>query len=587
MKKSIIIVLLYTIWVTQINAQKKQVSGYEASQATIHWLQNRHNELTDIEIIDIDSVRGNNGIVLFEVTTSVNQTVLLSGSKSCLPVLGTYKGSCLMNGDIPCGLAFMLEYYMQQIDTSFVQRDRKSLQYEKEWKDLLTGNVSTITRAPAVAPLTKSMWGQKSWNHIDDEYNYLIDGNNDCDHCIAGCVAVAMGQLVYYWKHPALSWNRVEQFDWCNMVDALNSSSENFVKNRYAISYLLRECGKYVDMEYGCESSGAQTCDISSALIDYFDFHEHTDCFHRYAHDNLLVNDWEDIILYNLSLGRPVIYAGNMADGEGHAFICDGYDGQGLYHFNWGWYGAYSGPNDWFTLSNPNPGGNSDFHDNQRAIMYARPNHDEDICDMDLDLGYFYSNNPFVHLHQQYNYPLPVPLYELVPQTMTTLTSASATSDASWRTIPTGATAVYQAHKEIILQDGFEAQLGCEFEARIEPCEQCDEMRGEHSFENDDIADSDSYGNDETPLYSTGGKPQPVDPDLFPNPTDGPLTMYTDGEPQKVLIYTLDGRPVGGWRLTTLGDDFVILDVSSLRPGSYILSIVTATATRTVRFIRH
>ena len=43
MKKSIIIVLLYTIWVTQINAQKKQVSGYEASQATIHWLQNRHN----------------------------------------------------------------------------------------------------------------------------------------------------------------------------------------------------------------------------------------------------------------------------------------------------------------------------------------------------------------------------------------------------------------------------------------------------------------------------------------------------------------------------------------------------------------
>ena len=170
---------------------------------------------------------------------------------------------------------------------------------------------------------------------------------------------------------------------------------------------------------------------------------------------------------------------------------------------------------------------------------------------------------------------------------MTTLTSASATSDASWRTIPTGATAVYQAHKEIILQDGFEAQLGCEFEARIEPCEQCDEMRGEHSFENDDIADSDSYGNDETPLYSTGGKPQPVDPDLFPNPTDGPLTMYTDGEAQQVFVYTLDGRPVGGWKLTALGDDFVTLDVSPLRHGSYILSIVTATATRTVRFIRH
>ena len=26
-----------------------------------------------------------------------------------------------------------------------------------------------------------------------------------------------------------------------------------------------------------------------------------------------------------------------------HAFICDGYDDNGLFHFNWGWSGSHNG----------------------------------------------------------------------------------------------------------------------------------------------------------------------------------------------------------------------------------------------------
>ena len=169
---------------------------------------------------------------------------------------------------------------------------------------------------------------------------------------------------------------------------------------------------------------------------------------------------------------------------------------------------------------------------------------------------------------------------------MTSLTSASATSDASWRTIPTGATAVYQAHEEIILQDGFEAQLGCEFEARIEPCEQCEELRRESSSEYDEDVARGDYDRNEENLYSTGRVPQTTDPDLFPNPTDGPLTMYTDGEPKEVFVHTLDGRPVSGWRLTSHGDNFVTIDVSPLRSGPYLLSVVTSSGTRTARILR-
>jgi len=38
----------------------------------------------------------------------------------------------------------------------------------------------------------------------------------------------------------------------------------------------------------------------------------------------------------------PVFYSGQAEDG-GHQFIVDGYDGNGLFHMNWGWGGMHDG----------------------------------------------------------------------------------------------------------------------------------------------------------------------------------------------------------------------------------------------------
>lgn len=199
---------------------------------------------------------------------------------------------------------------------------------------------------------------------------------------------------------------------------------------------------------------------------------------------------------------------------------------------------------------------------------------------MHLSLEDYYNNHPL-------NPTLP---YMMVPMTMTTLTSASASSPESWRTIPAGATVVYQAHEEVILQDGFEAEAGCEFEARIEPCALCDEagnnMQGANLPEGmASVGDQpDTTGG--TVAYAVG-RPQELPSDaLFPNPTDGPLTMSTDGMAQAVFVYTLGGNPVGGWRIVTLAETSLSLDVSALAPGAYLLSVTTPAGTRTAKFIR-
>ena len=176
---------------------------------------------------------------------------------------------------------------------------------------------------------------------------------------------------------------------------------------------------------------------------------------------------------------------------------------------------------------------------------------------------------------------------------MTTLTSASASSPAAWRTIPAGASAEYVAHEEVILEDGFEAEWGSEFEAWIEPCVKCGESRGDGSATRTLTQREDSLASDSTEAtYMAPGHSEftihnsEFKIGLFPNPTDGPLTMETDGEVEAVVVYDAKGLPVGGWRLVGRSGRSLQLDVAALRPGAYILSVRTAAGTSIARFVR-
>ena len=53
---------------------------------------------------------------------------------------------------------------------------------------------------------------------------------------------------------------------------------------------------------------------------------------------------WVELMTAQLEAGRPIPYS--MEDiGDGHAFVVDGIDADGLFHVSWGWYGRGDG---WF-----------------------------------------------------------------------------------------------------------------------------------------------------------------------------------------------------------------------------------------------
>ena len=170
---------------------------------------------------------------------------------------------------------------------------------------------------------------------------------------------------------------------------------------------------------------------------------------------------------------------------------------------------------------------------------------------------------------------------------MTKLISAGPSSPISWRTIPYGATATYQAHEEVLLQDGFTVEEGAEFTAQIVPCPNC-ENRGEGVVEE---GPGDSNANPQGADTEEVLNARPSFPvsltDLYPNPTSGELTVTAEGEVQAIVIYNAMGQPVGGWNMLSMAGGRITLDVSPLPDGTYLLTVRTIDGkTRTGKFVK-
>ena len=244
----------------------------------------------------------------------------------------------------------------------------------KQWELVkTTGKLNDHKTTKAVAPLLTEKW------HQGCLYNSLCPTmSGPCDHAEVGCVAVAMGQIMHYWKYPTTGWDSHTYsnagvtlsadfgnttYDWNHMPDSLTETSTD--AEIAAVATLLYHCGISLDMNYSANGSSTDSNKVPNALKRYFNYS-------RYLHREKKGNDnaaWLTLLKNDLDLQRPVLYSGR---GNGsHAFVCDGYDDNDLLHFNWGWGTA----NGYFALGNINPIG-YDFSSNNYAIFGIDPHYE-------------------------------------------------------------------------------------------------------------------------------------------------------------------------------------------------------------------
>lgn len=258
-----------------------------------------------------------------------------------LPALLGYTSEGAFDANrIPDNMKWWLSEYETQI-VEYLATDpkaSKSLRY------------AAVEDYAAIAPMVKTKWNQTT------PYNNLcpIDDRTG-QRSVTGCVATAMAQIMKYHEWPLKPTGTANGYiftgttlDWANMLDVYERNAWSAAQGN-AVALLMRQCGAGVDMQYSSYASGAYSFDVPEALVKHFDYNPSMQLHYREYYNQM---QWNKLVYDELASGRPVYYSGNSNEG-GHAFVCDGYDSNNFFHFNWGWGGYEDG---YFRLNALNPG---------------------------------------------------------------------------------------------------------------------------------------------------------------------------------------------------------------------------------------
>lgn len=315
--------------------------------------------------------------------------VIVSGDDCATPILGYSDEGSIDLDNMPIQLQELLQAYALEIQEAVDNNLQATEDVTKAW--------ATYRRAPQAQTTTTAVSAliSTSWDQCP-RYNYKCPSDQSLSslggHPTTGCVATAMAQVMKYWGYPikgtgnksykserygTLSANfGITTYDWANMPLKLSSSTS--ATQNDAVATLMYHCGVAVEMNYNSDGrggSGAYVVDLGygrasaeKALKSYFGYASTVQG--KIWGQSTSTTTWSNMLKNELDNQRPVLYAGYVPNGGGgHAFVCDGYDSNNKFHFNWGWGGTANG---FFSLTALTPG-NDNFSEGQQAVIGIKP----------------------------------------------------------------------------------------------------------------------------------------------------------------------------------------------------------------------
>ena len=253
-----------------------------------------------------------------------------------------------------------LDAYCSDLETAVAENLEQSPEIKAQWRELEEhGTLSGRGDREAAGPLCTSTWHQTQL--YNDQCPADLEGYNG--HVKVGCVANAMAQIMRYWGWPKQGVGSHSYFCYGYGSTSYGTLSANFGEADYryelmpdfldytspqtevdAVALLEYHAGVSVEMDYGPNASGAYSGYVVPAMQQYFRYSNNADFIDR---DDYGDAEWTDILRNEIDNGRPMYYSAYSytKDGTrgGHAFVCDGYDENDFFHFNWGWQGFDNG----------------------------------------------------------------------------------------------------------------------------------------------------------------------------------------------------------------------------------------------------
>lgn len=270
--------------------------------------------------------------------------VLVSADDRMCPVVGYALEGSFSYERMPVQLRALLDDYSRQYEAVVASG--------VEVADATSySSVRTVSPGSSVAPLL----GNICWSQ-DEPFNRLcpMDKYYERERTPAGCVAVAAAQIMKYYGYPlqgigSRSYTTDTErlpvsadfaaatYDWSGMLADYNGGYSEAAAE--AVALLVYHVGVACRMDYNYEGSGATAKETAKAFTRYFGYDENIEYVDRTHYDE---PSWEALLRAELDAGRPVLQFGE-GEGGGHAFVCDGYDARGFFHYNWGWGGMSDG----------------------------------------------------------------------------------------------------------------------------------------------------------------------------------------------------------------------------------------------------
>lgn len=321
------------------------------------------------------------------IYNSANGFVIVSGDERTPEVLGYSDRGQFDIENVPDGFRWLLKGYFKSIKSLPVTADAATIKQAKALNAKRSKAAASRSSISAMLDTYSIAWGQEPGS-------YSFPGSSSSrwswysNNTIAGCVATAMAQVMYYWyrkegfqgnqtttipayttttNKTSVAAKEAMTFSWSSMSSSSNS----------AVGQLMERAGCAVHMDYGTNSDGGSNAwipEIPYALRTYFGYDKGIHLEYRMDYT---AEEWEELIYNELAAGRPIVYGGaytgidnGSEDASGHCFVCDGYQSStDKFHFNWGWDGSEDG---YFTLNGLNPS-SYDFNLYVDAVIGFQP----------------------------------------------------------------------------------------------------------------------------------------------------------------------------------------------------------------------
>ncbi len=262
--------------------------------------------------------------------------VIASADDRLVPVLGYSDNGNIDMNNLPDNVRYWMEEYSRQI----------------EWVYAHPQDYATVYQAPSrttyadIEPLVTTKWNQRS------PYNNMCPPLNG-KTTLTGCGNTAVAQIMKSFNYPEKgkgsityqNWDETlsvsfegVSYNWDEMLDVYGS--EATAAEIEAVATLMFHVGASIKTQFGPYASSSKTTDVRSALIEHFSYDHGMRLTDR---DLYTPEDFESLLIDELSNGRPILYTGVSDSGVGHAFILDGINSSGMVHINWGWGPGWGG----------------------------------------------------------------------------------------------------------------------------------------------------------------------------------------------------------------------------------------------------